>query len=957
MTKTITSIVVVDAEKRRVPSKHYVYVIQVKWSDGSSIVVYRRYSRFFDLQTQLLDKFPIEGGATDPSLRIIPFLPGKIFFGRSQVRDVAMKRLGEIDAYCKSLLSLPSNISQCEDVLEFFEVEPEDLEPPKEEAKHKSGAADKKVEKISGPKQLAQFMVIADYEAQEKGEISLQAGVTVEVFEKSESGWWFVNAEEHQGWVPSTYLQPLDGAPTSQSTTSCARDGEEENYICIERYEAMSEDELTLEKGVLVKVIQKNEDGWWLVRYQGKDGIAPATYLKKSSDPHAINLVEKSRQSGVQIISNLAAVSNIMAGQSSPRNSTSSPRNSGFLVDNAHNSVPSVANIRNSAVSNMTAGEEEDEWDEEERDMVYEAGPKGDSYTKVILKSRSLERGGSLKPPPRQNSFTQLNLPVSPPPPPSKATSTYVTAASFEDTVGDGISFGIGEILTVLEKTSTGWWFVRRGEDEGWVPETYLEPAGDGSKTNGEHTSRPSAPLPKPPEKKTSKPPALPSKPVESSEAEEPTKPNQMPGIASAPKSKFGSKAPPNLPMKPADKPGPPPPPPNKPVSSADISEESSAPVAGLANALKSKFDSRGPPSLPVKPANKAGPPSPLPKNPGSGSDSEMDGSGVGGGVLGLANALRSKFESQLHQEEKPVLPASKPAPPAKVTGGGAATGRPAPPQKPGAVPHKPPATMQKPSLPFKKPEVDSNAGSSHPTKLQLGGPPKLPSGQASGPPKLPSGPPKLPSKPPGHKHSHETNTVSDIPPSTNRVSSMAAALSGKGAGVDNSGSNGRPSLPGKKPQPPAQKSIPGGSEGGQNKPKVGSLVSELSGKLNFGAGGGGGAKMRSPEPSPVSKSGPGMWSGTQGADDASNFQPVAVFPGMAALNKPSAIGAGSPPKSAGSRSARYEAVADYDAVNEGEVSLACGEVVEVLDKQEEWWLVNSRGVEGWAPANYLQPV
>ena len=52
-------------------------------------------------------------------------------------------------------------------------------------SKHKG---EKKAEKISKPKQLEQFMAVADYEAQDKGEINLQAGMVVEVNEKSESG-------------------------------------------------------------------------------------------------------------------------------------------------------------------------------------------------------------------------------------------------------------------------------------------------------------------------------------------------------------------------------------------------------------------------------------------------------------------------------------------------------------------------------------------------------------------------------------------------------------------------------------------------------------------------------------------------------------------------------------------------------------------------------------------------
>ncbi|KFQ39563.1 SH3 and PX domain-containing protein 2A, partial [Phaethon lepturus] len=78
-----------------------VYIINVTWSDLTSQIIYRRYSKFFDLQMQLLDKFPIEGGQKDPKQRIIPFLPGKILFRRSHVRDVAVKRLKPIDEYCR----------------------------------------------------------------------------------------------------------------------------------------------------------------------------------------------------------------------------------------------------------------------------------------------------------------------------------------------------------------------------------------------------------------------------------------------------------------------------------------------------------------------------------------------------------------------------------------------------------------------------------------------------------------------------------------------------------------------------------------------------------------------------------------------------------------------------------------------------------------------------------------
>ncbi|GFR77558.1 SH3 and PX domain-containing protein 2B [Elysia marginata] len=114
MGKKVVGVNVLDVEKRRVPSKHYVYVILVMWSDGCSLTIFRRYSRFFDLQANLLSQFPIEGGTIAPEKRIIPFLPGKIFFGRSHIKDVALKRLDDIRLYCKVLLTASQVILKAE---------------------------------------------------------------------------------------------------------------------------------------------------------------------------------------------------------------------------------------------------------------------------------------------------------------------------------------------------------------------------------------------------------------------------------------------------------------------------------------------------------------------------------------------------------------------------------------------------------------------------------------------------------------------------------------------------------------------------------------------------------------------------------------------------------------------------------------------------------------------------
>ena len=79
---------VVDIQKRHLPSKHYCYVMNVTWSEGSVLVIYRRYSALFEFHVKLLDIFPEEAGEVKGHERIIPFLPGKKLFERTNTRKV-----------------------------------------------------------------------------------------------------------------------------------------------------------------------------------------------------------------------------------------------------------------------------------------------------------------------------------------------------------------------------------------------------------------------------------------------------------------------------------------------------------------------------------------------------------------------------------------------------------------------------------------------------------------------------------------------------------------------------------------------------------------------------------------------------------------------------------------------------------------------------------------------------
>ncbi|XP_077923000.1 SH3 and PX domain-containing protein 2B isoform X1 [Halichoerus grypus] len=447
--RSIVEVKVLDVQKRRVPNKHYVYIIRVTWSSGSTEAIYRRYSKFFDLQMQMLDKFPMEGGQKDPKQRIIPFLPGKILFRRSHIRDVAVKRLIPIDEYCKALIQLPPYISQCDEVLQFFETRPEDLNPPKEEhvGKKKSGGDLTSVD----PMVLEQYVVVADYQKQESSEISLSVGQVVDIIEKNESGWWFVSTAEEQGWVPATCLEGQDGMQDEFSLQpeevswrywSLPRPvgrrrtlgdlyaiswRQEEKYTVIYPYTARDQDEMNLERGAVVEVIQKNLEGWWKIRYQGREGWAPASYLKKNSGEPL-----------------------------PPKLGPGSSAHTGVLdLDGVSRQQSSVGRDR--------------ELLNNQRDGRFEGRPVPDGD----IKQRSPKM--RQRPPPRRDMTIPRGLNLPKPPIPPQVEEEYYTIAEFQTTIPDGISFQAGLKVEVIEKNLSGWWYIQIEDKEGWAPATFID--------------------------------------------------------------------------------------------------------------------------------------------------------------------------------------------------------------------------------------------------------------------------------------------------------------------------------------------------------------------------------------------------------------------------------------------------------------------------------------------------
>ncbi|MBN3276857.1 NCF1 factor, partial [Polyodon spathula] len=137
---------------------------------------------------------------------------------------------------------------------------------------------------ITGPIILQTYRVIADYNKSSKYQLDLKEGEQVDIVEKSTNGWWFCQCESRRGWVPASYLEPLEGPDETEE--------QEPNYagelfVTTKAYTAEQDDELTLQEGETIEVIHKLLEGWWVIRQGEQTGHYPSMYLRKSGESRA----------------------------------------------------------------------------------------------------------------------------------------------------------------------------------------------------------------------------------------------------------------------------------------------------------------------------------------------------------------------------------------------------------------------------------------------------------------------------------------------------------------------------------------------------------------------------------------------------------------------------------------------------------------------------------------------
>lgn len=95
-----------DAEQ----SKYYVYTLQVQREDGTTSLVFRRFSELNEFHQKLTAISRLE----------LPSFPSKIYVGRSHTRAVSEKRQKALHKYLQDLLAMPASVSECDLLYTFL---------------------------------------------------------------------------------------------------------------------------------------------------------------------------------------------------------------------------------------------------------------------------------------------------------------------------------------------------------------------------------------------------------------------------------------------------------------------------------------------------------------------------------------------------------------------------------------------------------------------------------------------------------------------------------------------------------------------------------------------------------------------------------------------------------------------------------------------------------------------
>ncbi|XP_034566876.1 NADPH oxidase organizer 1a [Notolabrus celidotus] len=275
--------------------KSKMFMTSVLWSDQNEIVVYRTFGDFVNMHKKLKKVFP-PASKLKKSDRVLPkFRAQKIKRqGKKKGPTKSLARLKSLQNYCNELLSCDARVAQSADVIQFFHPIDQDLQPEfsknsvmimpsEDEVQAKVGGGN-----VTQPFVTETYRCVAPYETKDTKNKPFKVALDekVDVLIKDKAGWWLVETEDKRmAWFPAPYLEKMEDDTDDDDDELDGPYDRGMLYCAIKSYKATKDDEITVSIGTVVEILQKSDNGWWLIRYSGKTGYIPTMYLQPYNYP------------------------------------------------------------------------------------------------------------------------------------------------------------------------------------------------------------------------------------------------------------------------------------------------------------------------------------------------------------------------------------------------------------------------------------------------------------------------------------------------------------------------------------------------------------------------------------------------------------------------------------------------------------------------------------------------
>ncbi|XP_037111603.1 NADPH oxidase organizer 1-like isoform X2 [Syngnathus acus] len=271
--------------------KKKMYITSVLWSDEEEIVIYRTVEDFKKMHKLIKKAFP----GTKKSERIVPKfkVTKKAKAGQKNGPSKSLNYLKPLQRYCNELLSCDPQVNQSVHLIQFLHPKNEELQPEYSrngviikppETQTQQEQVFTKGSNVTQPFSTETYRCVAPYETKDTKNKPFKVVVDekVDVLIKDKAGWWLVeNEDKCMAWFPAPYLERTDDEPEEDNIDGLPERGL--FYTVTKSYKSNKDDEITVSIGASVEVLQKSENGWWLIRYNGKAGYIPSMFLKPPS--------------------------------------------------------------------------------------------------------------------------------------------------------------------------------------------------------------------------------------------------------------------------------------------------------------------------------------------------------------------------------------------------------------------------------------------------------------------------------------------------------------------------------------------------------------------------------------------------------------------------------------------------------------------------------------------------